>query len=105
MLRSVQTLNNNHRILFASPRIDMPSLKISLIILCISAFLSGCQSSEITEIYQKLPFSLGGVTNNVGNKIVEESPQKSLESEDREHLVSESLVSLINQSLPSIDVD
>ena len=29
----------------------------------------------------------------------------SLESEDKEYLVSESLVSLINQSLPSFDVD
>ena len=83
----------------------MPSLKTSLIILSISAFLSGCQSLKTSKIYHKFPFLIGGVTNNGGNKIAEDSTQKSPEGEDQEYLGSESLMSLIDQSLPSIDVD
>lgn len=83
----------------------MPYSKISLIIFCFSALLSGCQPLEMSKIYQQLPVSIGGIVGEAESKEAVEGSQNTVEDNGDANRDSNSLISLIDQATPSVDVD
>ena len=83
----------------------MPYSKISLIIFCFSSLLSGCQPLEMSKIYQQLPVSIGGIVGEAESKVAVEGSQNTIEDNGHANRDGNSLISLIDQSTPSVDVD